>query len=411
MLKFEELCVNLHRNLNKDKRMKQIKILCMVLTVITVMASCISSNSSETTLYNDASILTFTLGTVNRYVHTQASDGSDSIYKTTVTGSNYTFHIDQVNRRIYNTDSLPVGTDIAHVVCTVTARNNGLVIIQDMDSDTLRYYSSTDSIDFTQPRKFLVYSSDGSGSNEYTVSVNVHQEEAEEFVWQLVSDNWTVPNIQMISLPQGIKQLLGGSTHEQYALSDDNKLMVSRDGGTSWQEDLLDEDASLLPTQDIALICYPMYLVDNTDYMVLVGNRSESEYPQESIAMVWRKIVDNGDNAQTGRWTYMERTDGNRFALPRLQNLSIVKYDDGLLAIGGAGIGGCTVAPYSQIYQSRDNGLTWKYNSHYQLPEGFDTQATSVAASTDSNNFLWLHCSGTGQVWRGRLNRLGWEQQ
>ena len=378
---------------------------------MTVMASCISSNSSETTLYNDASILTFTLGTVNRYVRTQASDGSDSIYKTTVTGSNYTFHIDQVNRRIYNTDSLPVGTDVAHVICTVTARNNGLIIIQDMASDTLRYYNSTDSIDFTQPRKFLVYSSDGSGFNEYTVSVNVHQEEAEDFVWQLVSDNWPTPDIQMISLPQGIKQLLGGSTNEQYALSDDNKLMVSRDGGTSWQEDLLDEDASLLPTQDIALTCYPMYLADNTDYVVLVGNRSESEYPQESIAMVWRKIVDNSDNAQTGHWTYMERTDGNRFALPRLQNLSIVKYDDGLLAIGGAGIGGCTQAPYSQIYQSRDNGLTWKYNSHYQLPEGFDTQATSVAASTDSNNFLWLHCSGTGQVWRGRLNRLGWEQQ
>ena len=79
-----------------------------------------------------------------------------------------------------------------------------------------------------------------------------------------------------------------------------------------------------------------------------------------------------------------------------------------ILAIGGAGIGDATQEPWSQFYQSRDNGITWKYNSTYKLPEGFDEEATKVRLETDGQ-FLWLYCSGTGQVWRGLLNKLGWE--
>ena len=28
--------------------------------------------------------------------------------------------------------------------------------------------------------------------------------------------------------------------------------------------------------------------------------------------------------------------------------------------------------------------------------------------ATDDDNFIWVVCGGTGQVWRGRLNRMGW---
>ena len=389
--------------------MRQMKIASMMLISVIIMASCISSNSnSETTLYDDAAITAFTLGTLNRYLHTTSSTGGDSIYKTTLTGSNYKFSIDQMSRTIYNADSLPVGTDVEHIICTLTTKNNGVAVIKDTDSDTLRYYSSTDSIDFTQPRQFLVYSSDGTGYNSYTIKINVHQEEAETFKWQLQDSSWVPDPVQPQTLPAGIKQWIGRSTTEAYALSDDNRLMVSRDNGETWQADLLDEDPSLLPVQDISITTYPMHLADSTDYVVLVGNRSMSEYPQESIAMVWRKIVDYSKHAPEGHWTYMERTDNDLLALPRLENLNIVKYDDGILAIGGAGIGGCTQEPYTQFYQSRDNGITWKYNPRYQLPDGFDASTSRVLMTVDDDNFLWLHCEGTGQVWRGRLNRLGW---
>ena len=401
--------------MEKSTQMKYFKISFILAMTIVLMASCLKAESDNVTLYNDAVITGFTLGTMNKYVESS---------KTTYSGSTYTFDINQavatnifkdvtcIGRSIYNNDSLPLGTDLKHVLCTVTTLNNGITIIERIDEPNVYdYYSSTDSIDFTQPRKFRVFSSDGSVYNDYYVSVNAHQEDGDEFVWKLVDDNWTaVPDA--MPLPAGIKQLLGKSTTEQYALSTDNKLMVSRDNGATWQEDAVTDDADLLPTRDLSLISYPMTNTDSVDYVLLIGNREVNEQNNESIAMVWRKVVDYSKHAPQARWTYMDRNaKSDSLALPRMENLTMVKYDDGILAFGGMGLGGFDQLPYYTIYQSRDNGITWKYNPIYDYPEGFDHYADNVRAVVDNDNFLWLYCEGSGQVWRGRLNRLGWKIQ
>ncbi len=421
----------------------------MLLAAMAGMSSCLSSSDSETTTYPDGAITYFALGTMNRYIHTTSTAGGDSVYKTTFTGSSYAFHIDQKNHLIFNTDSLPIGTDVAHVLVTLSARNNGTVLIQNTNSeDTLTFYSSTDSIDFTTPRKFRVYPSDGTGHfTEYTVHVNVHKQVAETFVWNEKPSSDVLKNLSNIeahywdgniyvtgdvgdlsktykledsgeltefiatknTLPDGIKKWIGATSQEVYALSTDNRLMVSLDQGITFQEDMLDEDASMLPVQDIAFVSYPTDFITNTEYALMVGNRSTVEYPQEKIAMVWRKIVDNDEYTPEGIWTYMDHAANDNFALPRLKNLSMVYYYDRILAIGGACYGEDVIsAPYDQIYQSRDNGITWKNSSAYQLPDGFDSTTTSVGMVVDFDNRLWLFCGGTGQIWCGRLNKLGW---
>lgn len=126
--------------------------------------------------------------------------------------------------------------------------------------------------------------------------------------------------------------------------------------------------------------------------------------------MVWRKIVDNDPYTPEGIWTYMERSDYNQLALPRLENLSLVAYDDAILAIGGADITpGVVSSRYAQFYVSRDDGITWKQNSSYTFPDGFNTETNSVAMIADDEYNLWLFCGTTGQIWRGRLNKLAWE--
>ena len=394
--------------------MKLLKNSLILAMTIVLMASCLSSDDSNTTLYGDAAITGFTLGTLNKYLN-----GT----KTTYSGSTYPFSIDQfstkqhtfkdttiIGRCIYNNDSLPLGTDIKHVVGTISTLNNGMAFIERLDEPGIYdYFSSSDSIDYSKPRKLLVYSSDGTNYNTYYISVDAHLEDGSQFVWKLMEGY--EPGIgDQLPLPEGIKQLLGSSKTEQYALSTDNKLMVSRDKGATWQEETITEDAALLPTRDLALISYPMTNTDSVDYVLLIGNREVTEQNNEAIAMVWRKVVDYGKNAPKGSWTYMERNaDNDSLALPRLKNMSMVKYDDGILVLGGEGIGGCDKAPYSKIYQSRDNGITWKYNPSYYMPEGFNTQATKVRATVDTDNYIWLYCEGTGQVWRGRLNKLGWK--
>lgn len=410
MLRIAEMCVNLHPNLNFFRRMRQIKTICLLLLTLIVAASCLnSSNDDASSLYSDAAITSFSLGTLTRYQHQKTDAGNDTIIKTTVTGSSYDFSIDQINHRIYNADSLPTGTDVSKLVVTLSTYNGGTVWIQDLEDPEIGIlYNSTDSIDFTTPRTFRIYANNGKGFSTYTVNVNVHQQEANVMNWQLTDEVYT-ENEETPNLPEDIKVLLGGCSTELYALSTDNRLMVSRDDGATWEEDLLDEDPSLLPVQDLSLTCYQMGYAENTDYVVLVGNRSTDSYPQESTAVVWRKIVDHGAYVPQGRWTYITPNSDNPYQLPRLKDLSIVKYDDGILAIGGEGIGGATQTPWSQLYQSRDNGITWKENSTYQLPAGFNYDATKVLLETDGKA-LWLYCSGTGQVWRGQLNKLGWEK-
>ena len=141
--------------------MKQIKTTYLLIAMLlgTLAACTTTDDDSTTTLYDDAAIATFRLGTMNRYV-----DGVKSTYS----GSSYAFHIDKLSRTIYNTDSLPVGTDVEHVVCTLGTVNNSMPFIIDLDGEYMTYYTGTDSIDFTTPRKFRVYSSNNSGYTEYT---------------------------------------------------------------------------------------------------------------------------------------------------------------------------------------------------------------------------------------------------
>ena len=412
MLIFAKMCVNLHPNLNSSRLMRQLKTLFILLAGLILTASCLSGGQ-EATLYSDAAITSFSLGTLNRYVESVTDEGKDTIVKSTVTGSSYTFHIDQVNHRIYNTDSLPYGTDVEHVLVNLTTYNNSVALIQSIErEDSLWYYSSTDSIDFSQPRTFIVWSSDGEGTSKYTVSVNVHQQKADAFTWeQMAATDFPTKPLDAQYWGENIKQYLGRSTNEMYALSVDNKLMVSRDHGATWEEDLLDEDASMLPTQDLSFVCYPIYdVAENADYVLLVGNRSTEDYPQESVAMVWRKIVDNSQYAPKGQWVYMGHLSDSRFALPRMENLTIANYADCIVAIGGKGLGGCTQSPYQAIYESRDQGITWKKSTRFIFPalEEFSTENPRIEM-TSEDNYLWINCVNTNQVWRGLLNTLLWK--
>ena len=274
-----------------------------------------------------------------------------------------------------------MGTDVSRVLVSMSAYNNGTILIKDVASDTLRFYNSTDSLDFTKPRIITALSNDGQGTRKYTVNINVHQEDPNAFVWKLMSNDWSPEKTDDAedNLPPGIKCILGRSTKEEYALSTDNRMMVLSEGSTEWEEDLLNDDAKLLPTEDVSLVCYPMALTPNTDYVLIAGNRDAKAYPQETTARVWRKTVDNDEQAER-------------------ENLSLIYYDDSILAFG---------MPFTDIYQSRDNGITWKVGETYQMPKDFDyVKTTSVKVVVDDDNYIWLYCSGSGQLWRGALNKL-----
>ncbi len=457
----------------------------MLVSLISLVASCLGNDNYGYTYYSDTAITGFSLGTLNRFLTTTSSTGEDSVYTTTITGSDYKFYIDQLSHEIYNPDSLPVGTDAEHVVCTIYSKNAGTVLIKNVDSDTLNYFLSTDSIDFTTPREFQVVSSDGSAVRKYIVSVNVHEEYPDSFQWNLVGTSlefttlngmkalgfnskmlvfgsdgnttkiysseientpswtelsldvalddeayenvilsndtlWTISKGELLyssdgvswqekASSDGISKLLGAGTKKLYALSTDGRFISSLDKGLSWQKDDNFGDEMKIPTKNLNFATIEAVTNKDTERIIVAGNRDENTYKEDSVAMVWNKIEEYGQNSESHSWFLCNEQNG--FELPRLENMRMLKYGEVLVAIGGHALGTSTAEAFSKLYSSEDSGLTWHGDTSYILPTDLTNNGSDVfGLAIDENNYLWIICGGDGQIWRGRINKMGWEE-
>lgn len=365
--------------------------LCIVLSGVFLYTSCLGSdNNSEVTVYDDMAITGFSLATVNRYIHTTSKKGTDSIYKKTLTSAVLpTFTIEQYpdaqNRyKIYNTDSLPKDCDLKHVLATIsTSTYSGSIAIKSANSDTLYNYASTDSLDFSTIREIRVYNNTLQKFRAYQVSVNKHQVDTDRILWeQMTTEDVQSETNQVIINLDG--SFIGFGTKEAYALSQDGQLMVSTDGGETWTPDNIDDDPALLPTDNIAFVSVPFVANDSTDYQLMVG--TTPNYPKGCV--VWRKIAEYASGSAPSKWVLLPVENYNTYALPWLEHINLLSYNGLILAIGNDG----------KIYQSRDQGLTWKVTSTYTLPEGLVSNDLSAWTVGD---YIWLVGNDTGEAWRG----------
>lgn len=408
--------------------------LFLILTAtIFLLPSCLNSDDDDdTTYYDDTSISSFTLGTLKVYHHTTKTDGvTDSTYTTSLTGSNYQFNIDQVAGTIYNNDSLPVGTDVEHVLATITTLNSGTAVLNLRSSsgtDSLAYYSSSDSIDFTNPVRVRVYNMRGTAYREYTITLNVHKEKADSFAWhsatvdglegitgrwltinsdgtscingydangtfvsfQKTNDGWT----KVDNPVESVQTFLAATYNNVYTLRNDSILRRNIIEGGPWTLETIDDSPTNLPNNDVNILVKASTVNIGAYNLALIGNR-------DGRTVVWSK-VEESDNANNP-WSYYTSDSYNRKTLPYLSNLRAVVYDNGILATGG---------DFTKMYFSQDWGLTWDVDSTYTLPStfGYATSAFSFAVDT-SNNIMYISKDGSGQIWSGRLARLGWKDE
>lgn len=183
--------------------------------------------------------------------------------------------------------------------------------------------------------------------------------------------------------------------------------MASADQGATWTEEKMDTSSEWLPEGNISYACVPLRTNTDIERVVIAGNRNVDAYPNDRYAAVWSKVEDLSGDADDNGWMFYTQTEDLFYGLPRLSDVTICTYGDVLLAFGGNGIGACTESAFSKIYVSLDGGITWKGNSTYPVPEGLAGMSQSFTSAVDANNCLWI-ISNDGQVWRGRLNRLGW---
>lgn len=440
--------------------------LCMASAVF-MLSSCLNDKEDEVTYYDDSAMTAFKLGTANRYHHTTASDGvTDSIYKTSYNAGSYVFYIDQVNRLVYNSDSLPYGTDATRLLATITTKNSGTVVLNLRDAqgkDSLAYYTATDSLDFSEPMRVRVYNMRGTAYREYTVRVNVHRQQGDELSWTStradaldgvgnrryvncggqmylfgVKDGRTAVFAQRGGTVEQLSATLDANAYNNvaakggmlYALSG-GSLMQSADG-RSWS--VAGNGAAitrLIGASDARLYAMGAAgLVSSADdgatWTAEQLDDAAANLPTDQVNLVCQTAAANAQTntlvlvgtrgGETVVWRKIEENGAGAQSQPWAfypkdeYNKHTLPVLDNLCVMG---YGRSLVAlggNFDTFYFSDDQGLTWLPNAAYVLPEGFGLSAAPFALGRDDENMIYISKAASAMVWSGRLARMGWAE-
>lgn len=452
--------------------MKKNSILAILLAAIIGLLSmgCDTSSDYDTEVSRDCLISAVTLGTLNCTYHTTSSTGGDSTYTGSITGSSYPMYIDQLNNRVYNPDSLPVGTDVSKVVfSTFTVTTYASIKSLSTAEDTT--FTASDSTDFTQPRTFTVFAQDVTQKREYTVEVRVHKEHGDSCYWQTLA-NGTALGIKPMQkihavckdnelyvfgqLTSGECQLVKGSNANTafenattinassgaqidvesvryfngkfYALAD-GEVLASETGEGTWQATGAEQHfTAIAGTSTDSLFA----ISDGKMYATADGTTwkesaidNDGPLPETNIACThfssrtddtYESILLVGEkDSAASVWRKDIDLTGD-FNYPWLyfpQTEELGDYACPLLK-----------SPSLVMYDDAcmlvgvtDEGAVSPFyfsrdNGRTWISGDLDhpsmTGVTAAACVADSDNYLWIFTSGNGSVIKGRINRLGW---
>ena len=189
-------------------------------------------------------------------------------------------------------------------------------------------------------------------------------------------------------------------TEKYYYAISEGKILRSADA-TTWEEETLDTDATMLPTTDIRALSVEQ--ANGNNRIILVGQSGNSDN-----AVVWNKMWNDSEQEENAEWVYFPITHDNNIPCPRLEYLNLLSYDGKCIAFGGASIDNSKKA-LETMYVSQDYGITWRPDKEHRMPVELKGIEGCITSTVDENYFIWIITNA--QVWRGRLNRLGFEQQ
>lgn len=204
-----------------------------------------------------------------------------------------------------------------------------------------------------------------------------------------------------------INALVVATKSELYAVANNGQVLVSNTGGSSWTEDAMADDKSLMPSLDLCGVVTTSTTNSDINNISIFGN---AELALDGYGVMWSKIVDNSNNAHNQPWEHhVNSSNITSYKMPALSNMSITPYGGGLLMIGGDGRGACHTNGLTDFYLSQDNGLSWWSDSRFYFPSDFASDTVNYAFAVDSENYMWIFCGDTGQVWRGYLTQMVWK--
>lgn len=193
-----------------------------------------------------------------------------------------------------------------------------------------------------------------------------------------------------------IETLLGVSKNQLLAVAekDGNKYSYIMSATGEWkQKEELPKD---FPTTGVASVSYPLKHNSTIEKTIILSNDPLAD---NDNAVCWGLLSNNE------KWTQYSPNSESSYKCPRLDNLALIYYNNELYAFGGKGDNA-----FKAFYTSKDEGITWKEAiSNISIPASFKEKNKNNDFSyiVDKDNFIWIMWSNSGEVWRGRINKLG----
>lgn len=414
-----------------------------------VTVSCLDSNKNDYEYSSDATIRDFAL---------------DSIYKDTY----YTFTIDQLNGKIYNEDSLPVHADtIISKILIKTIQTNGIVTA----GDTL--FNMNDSVDLTEPLVLEVLALDGVHKKKYEIHVNVHTQDPDSLVWSdgPVSDNFSsgavtgeqkavILNGRILVYPspdscyvssglsadiswrrqytQGLPAEADIHSITQYryklyaAVAGD--VYTSTDG-LNWMrsDDLSGQVVTFLAPFSKGLSGIITNSMGEQIFCITDeegenwsedGHVVPADFPLTQISyaasetsnQIERIFLTGTSPDSSGKTLLWQSYDGYNWAsldgaaydnyVPYMEHPTVLYYDDDFYVFGDE---------FNTFYKS-STGVSWEEaGGTFLFPETFEGRSKYYSTVLDNDGYIWIIWSKTirqnDEVWRGRLNRVGFKKK
>ena len=188
-------------------------------------------------------------------------------------------------------------------------------------------------------------------------------------------------------------------TQKMVGIDTDNYYLESEDGIT-WTR--TEEMPAEFPKSDFASVSFALNTNAKISKIILLGN---NDLATDTTTTIWTQL------STEDYWTELT-LENSRNACPKLENQGLIHYNNELYTFGGFGQFKGTLEPFSHFYVSVDDGISWEaITAKFMFPAAFNDlyEATSGNYSyvVDDQQYIWVMWSQTGEVWRGRLNKLG----
>lgn len=375
-----------------------------------------------------------------------------------------TFTIDQINKKIFNIDSLSYGSQDSIDTILIAVSSTGYL---GHEGYTISLSDSVDlSETMTTPYTLQVLSpADGDRIVEYDVEVRVHQQKSDSLHWNLLTTDfsggaltapvqatwlngtmhvydaagnyfttedghsWATATATWPTAPDYTSIRTFGNT--LWAAGVDGSLMTSTDGLTWTTQTITNELVNLVTVLDNKMLALventsgdTVWATIDTDYTIILGNAVDTQFPTSHINGFEYTTTDGDGRAicigapspegdRTNAWFTLDGLQWSELyssmesaQLPDLGSRPYVFQQDDMFFT--------LPTDLSAIYESKES-LTWEESDNlYLLPSDMQ-HADGAAMAIDADQRIWLVVPASGsapeQVWNGRVNKLGFINQ